>query len=293
MDFIPTTATAVEKLSRLARIRRKSIPTSQAVALNVIAVENGYHHWKHVTTCAEQTASNKLRTKPLPVGLLHFLDSAAGRDPASTESQRAFTRGLAFAMDVKDAESMRTSADCIEADDAWHIAAREIWRTLVHHQEAETDSTLFEIQSPEELKSTVLDDLGNYRYFRYAGTEVPASLEESYKWINHFSFFPAAYIWLHGKFIDLSEIPEIRVDGKVVFSTTPGRPLQAPKDTRTRFEKFGHLLNEQEQLLFKNMDQTQQDFLLFQKEKQTSLGKTRYKSVEASTTASWKSAKKP
>lgn len=291
MDIIPTTATAAEKLKRLAKTRRKATGTSLAAALDTVAKEHGYCHWKHVTVCVEQTAIDPT-SKPLPEELKQLLDSAVARDPASTDSQHAFASGFAFAMDVKDAEQISQASDCVECDDAWHIAAREVWRVLVHHRDIETNTTLFETQSTEELKTTVLDDLGNYRLFRYVGNEPPTSLEDAYKWINQQSFFPAAYVWLRGKFIDLSEMPEIRVDGKVVFSTTSGSTKTPPPGARPRLDKFGHLLTAEERTLFDKMAPKEQEFWLFQLEKETPVGKARYKSVQNSTTVSWRDAKK-
>ena len=50
MEFISTTATAVEKYKRLAKTLRKTSKTSLAVAQDEIAKQKGYLHWKHVTT---------------------------------------------------------------------------------------------------------------------------------------------------------------------------------------------------------------------------------------------------
>ena len=85
MEIISTTATAAEKLKRLAKTLRKTTGTSLAVALDNIAKQHGYMHWKHVTACLEQTAGLS-RTKPLPESLQDLLDGAA-RNPASADSQ--------------------------------------------------------------------------------------------------------------------------------------------------------------------------------------------------------------
>ena len=55
MNYIPTTATAVEKLNREAKSRRKYTGTTLAAALDEVAVEAGYGNWKHVTECAAYT----------------------------------------------------------------------------------------------------------------------------------------------------------------------------------------------------------------------------------------------
>ncbi len=291
MEFISTTATAAEKLKRLAKTLRKTTGTSLAVALDAVAKQHGYEHWKHVTVCIEQTA-NVGRSKPLPDSLKDLLDRAATRKPASTESQKAFAQGFVFAMDVKDAEELSLTFEYAECDDGWYLAAKDLWRGLVHYRDDETGATLFETLSPEDLASTALDDLQNYRLFRYSGAAAPTSLEEAYKQTRQLSFFPPTHVWLGGQFIDISEVPEIRVDGQVVFPTTPGFTVLPSDGKRTRFERFGHLLNAEERALFDRMTAQEQDSLLFQLEKRTPVGEARYKPVQSSVASAWRDANK-
>lgn len=231
MEFISTTATAVEKLKRLAKILRKTSKTSLAVAQDEIAKQKGYLHWKHVTVCQEQTAMLR-QSKPLPDDLKAFLDETAASDPALSATQQAFTQGFVFAMDVKDAQDLSPLESYEECDDGWHIAARDLWRGLIHYRDDETGATLFETQAADDLLETALDDVSNYRLFRYAGTAVPASLETAYQQIQEMSFFPPTHIWLGGKFIDIGEIPEIRVDGRVVLSNAAGRQVLLSSNTQ-------------------------------------------------------------
>lgn len=291
MEFISTTATATEKLKRLAKTLRKTTGTSLAVALDAVAKQHGYEHWKHVTVCLDQTVSAS-RSKPLPESLKDLLGRAATRKPASVDSQKAFAQGFVFALDVKDAEELSLTSEYAECDDGWYIAARDLWPGLVHYRDDETGNTLFETQSPEDLASTALDDLQNYRLFRYLGATAPASLEEAYRQTSQLTFFPPTHIWLGGKFIDIGEVPEIRVDGQVVFSTTPGFTVLPSDDKRTRLEKFGHLLNAEERALFDRMTAQEQDSLLLQLEKQTPVGQARYQPLQSSVTSNWRDAKK-
>ena len=291
MEFIPTTATAAEKLKRLAKTLRKTTRTSLAVAQDTVAKQHGYEHWKHVTVCLEQTVSAS-RCKPLPQSLKDLLDQAATRKPASAGSQTAFAQGFVFAMDVKDAQELSQTSEYAECDDGWYLAAKDLWRGLVHYRDDETGTTLFETLSSEDLTTTALDDLQNYRLFRYVGAVAPTSLEDAYKQTSQLSFFPPTHIWLGGRFIDLGEVPEIQVDGQVVLSNTPGFTVLPPDDKRTRFEKFGHLLNAAERTLFDKMTAQEQEFFLFQLEKQTPIGQARYKPVHSSVTSSWQDAKR-
>lgn len=291
MEFISTTSTAVEKLKRSAKTLRKTSKTSLAVALDAIAKQHGYEHWKHVTVCQEQTASIS-GSRQLPKSLQDILDQATSRHPASAESQKAFAEGFVFAMDVKDAEQLALTPEYAECEDGWYLAADDLWRELIHQPDDETGTTLFETQAPEDLAGTALDDLQNYRFFRYLGAVTPASLEEAYKQASQLSFFPPTHVWLGGKFINVLEVPEIRVDGHVVLSSSPGGTRPSPTNSRDRFEKFGHRLDAAERELFDKMTKQEQDFWLLQLEKQTPMGQARYQPVHSTVTSSWRSAGK-
>lgn len=75
MELIPTTATAAEKLKRLAKTQCKGTETPFASALNAVAKGHGYNNWKHVTWCVEQSksvalAAASLRELPKPAQLI-------------------------------------------------------------------------------------------------------------------------------------------------------------------------------------------------------------------------------
>ncbi|ANH32872.1 hypothetical protein A3768_1718 [Ralstonia solanacearum] len=281
MEFISTTATAVQKLKRLAKARRRASGTSLGVALDAVAKEHGYAHWKHVTLCLEQTARLNSSNR-LPESLKDVLNQAAKDNPASPSSQRAFTQGFTFALDVKDAEQLSSTSEYVECEDGWYLAAKDIWQELVHCHDDETGVTLFETQSPEDLVTTMLDDLQNYRFFRYLGERVPASIEEAYKQIRQVSFFPPTHIWLGGQFIDLAKIPEIRIDGQVVLSTMAGTTARLSDNGLQRFEKLSQLMTAEERALFDTMTTQEQNFWLLQLEKATPLGQSKYTPVHSS-----------
>lgn len=217
MELIFTTATAAEKLKRLAKTLRKTTKTSLAAALDAVAKQHGYEHWKHVTICIEHTAGNN---QALPEFLKEYLDQAATRDPASSTTQLAFRQGCVFALDIKDALEFPTTSEFVQCDDGWYLAARDIWPVWVHDRDEETNTTLIETLHNEDLAANLIEDQQNYSFLRYAGATAPVSLEQAYERIMQHSFFAPFYVWLNGKFIDLGEVPEIRVNGHVMFSTT-------------------------------------------------------------------------
>lgn len=224
MQIIPTTATAAEKLKRQAKTLRKTTGSSLAVALDAVAKENGYDHWKHVTLCLEQSKDHK----PVPSVLTDYLDQAAEQNPAAHATQAAFAQGFVFAMDMKDAQDLSLTLEYVECQDGWYLAAKELWPGLIHYHDEEIGATLAETVEPTELLEIALDDLQNFQFYRYQGPARPATLEEAYKAVNKMSFFPPTHVWLKGKFTDISEVPQIKVDGAVVHTSVKGGVVVAP-----------------------------------------------------------------
>lgn len=220
MNFIPTTATAAEKLKRLAKKQRKATGSSLAAALDAVATANGYANWKHVAVCVDQTPATA-RAAPLPQGLGDRLADDVMRYPPLPASELAFREGLVFAMDVNDADGMPLGADVAECEDIWPLAAADMWRILVHARDDENDRSLAESLDTEELIQTAQEDLGNYRFFRHAGAANPTTLDEAFSQVLGQYFFPPVYVWLAGKFIDMASVPEVRVDGRVIYASSP------------------------------------------------------------------------
>lgn len=223
MKFIPTTATAVEKLKRSAKNLRKETRTSLAVALESIAKSAGYDNWKHVTVCLEQTASQSKDDTNLPKVISDFLAHQLKDSPPSPEILDAIANGLVFAMDVKDAEELNLDrkSDLDECESVWPVAAADMWKVLVYTKNPENDKCLADFKQGDELLNTALDDLMNYRFFRYTGAEIPSSFEEAYALVFRRMYFPPAFVWVKGKFIDMDNVREIKLDDKVIYSSSP------------------------------------------------------------------------
>lgn len=229
MNFIPTTATAAEKLKRLAKRQRKATGSSLAVALDAAAQASGYANWKHVTVCVDQTPA---QAPPLPVALSELLAVDAKQYPPLHESERAFRSGLVFAMDVKDADGLALGEDVVSCDDLRSLVAADVWRVLVHTRNDETGRSLAESLGPEELEQTAQEDFGNYRFFRFTGATVPSSLDEAFSQVLGRYFFPPEYVWLRGKFIDMASVPEVRVAGRVIYSSSARRAAETVRAYR-------------------------------------------------------------
>lgn len=282
MKILSTTATAVENLKREAKALSKTPGVTLTAAREVVAKKHGYLHWKHVTVCHAQTGARP-RAMALPQSLKDLLARVNERHPAVSDSQEAFARGFVFAMDVKDAQGFAPGAAYAECSDGWYLAAKDLWPGLVHARDG-AGSTFAASQSPEDLVRTAMDHVQNYRLFRHLGLTIPASQAEALRWVGVLTSCAPTHIWLGGKFMDFSGASQALGTGA---HPATSRTAAHPFKKRTRFEKFGHLLNDKERELFKGMSAQDQDFWLFQLAKKPPLGQARYKPVDVSITVPW------
>lgn len=224
MKFIPTTATAAGQLRRRAKAERKKTGVSLAAALDDVARASGYDSWKHVTACLERTPASREALAPLPDVLAQYLAAIAKARPPSDASRQAFASGLAFAFDVKEAES-GLDDDVVFCDDAWPIAGADLLRVFAHEKDGGGDLSLAERLAEEpdlrELLYEVEDELMNWRLLRYAGPRIFATLDEAFAGVLGGFFFPPSYVWLGGRFHDMRKVPTVRVGGRVVYTSSP------------------------------------------------------------------------
>jgi hypothetical protein len=227
LEHIPTTATAVQKLKRLAKNKRKSTGESLAAALDIVARESGYSSWKHVTVCQATTTPSARAAAPLAEAITSFLAEQRAVQPAHPDTTQAMASGLVFALDIKDAFEVRPESDpeIHECDDALAFLAGDIWSASVGRdlEERDGEGDLGKEQHPEELLQEFIDFIGNYRFFRYSGESAPQSLDDAFSTVFREYFFPPTHVWISGSFFDMADVPEVRRDGRVVFSTSPAR----------------------------------------------------------------------
>lgn len=268
--------------------------TKRGAALNTASRELGFRDWNTASAHAKSTrqVSATAQLLRLPAELKSLLDDAAAGDPASPETLAAFQRGFVFAIDVKDAPRLDEASVFFPADDGWHVASRDTWIELVHEPDFETGRSLADSADLSVAAEVAMDDVQNYRLFRYTGPSTPATLSEAYALVMQISFFAPTHVWLGGQFISLSKVPEIRVDGQVVYSTTPPEDV-ALKAPTPEAAKLWHLLNDAERKLFPSMAVAEQSFLLHDAKKRTPYGKGRFQSVVSSVTTTWSNAVKP
>lgn len=223
MKLIFTTATAAEKLKRLAKQQRQASGTSLAAALDNAARTHGYASWKHVAQCLEQSKAILRHDKALPGVLAAYLDRAATQEPVSADVRAAFEGGLAFAMDVKDLDDVPLGPELVGCDEAWMLAAADMWNVFVHSKDHDADIPLADELDAAELLEAAQDELMNYRLVRYTAADVPTSLDDAFARAMGRFVFPPRYVWLHGNFIDMTKVDEVRVAGKVRYASEKSR----------------------------------------------------------------------
>ncbi|MGN6828950.1 hypothetical protein [Paucibacter sp. M5-1] len=234
MNFIPTTATAAEKLKRLAKQQRKASGTSLGVALESVAHAHGYSSWKHVTECLEQSKRLPGARPALPAVLAAYLRELNARQPVSDIDQEAFRHGLVFAMDVKDVDGVALGAELAECDDVWPLAASDLWNQFVHAKDHEDGVALVDKLPPSDLLTAAQEELTNYRLFRYTGSDVPSSLEMAFRNVFGQFFFAPRMVWMKGTFIDMEEAREVQVAGHSVYSSRPNTRTESSTSSRPK-----------------------------------------------------------
>jgi len=182
-------------------------------------------------------------------------------------------------MDVKDAQDLKLTEVIAPCDDGWHLAARYLWPALVSQRDPETGESWHDSLDEQELASEAMDDIQNYRLFRRVGAGGQATLPAAYEFISKESFFAPTHIWSAGRFFDLAQVPEIRVNGEVVYATTPIRAGRPPAPEGAKDHRLWHLLNEEERRLFGSMRPHEQDMVLHMARKRTARGANSFQPV--------------
>jgi hypothetical protein len=162
----------------------------------------------------------------LPEAVESFLSEQRASKAAQPELLEALKSGLLFAMDIKDAGSVapENSDDIEECEDARPYLAGDIWLAILRHDQEDGSETRAVSSGSEEVLQEFFDELGNYRFFRYLGASAPKSLDDAFATVFRDFFFPPTHVWIAGKFIDMADVREVRVDGKIIYSTSPGWP---------------------------------------------------------------------
>ncbi|QYK05822.1 plasmid-related protein [Shewanella zhangzhouensis] len=180
----------VERLKQLARKlkREQSIPHHQA--LEIVAINAGFNHWKEVT---------ESHSRYLP-------------------TETAFLSGVVLAFDLKEASELSVIDSALIRDHLLEVFTENSLRLYHRNLEDEDDNegrTLGETLSDVELD----DDFRHFACFEHYRLNPEISLntvEEVLELARKYSFWPPEFIWIRGKLIDTGSLPATDEMGNTV-----------------------------------------------------------------------------
>lgn len=182
------TSTAVEKLKQKARKIKKQQGISHHEALDQVAKAANFNHWHHVA------------------------ESAKSFEP----TEQAYYFGVIIAMDIKDAMDFRDpSGRFIEDSAAFALCADDIY-TYIREADEDADALADDPHYEEDKREWMSEDLMNYAFFRYFGSEIPASIDDVVNIVSECSFWPPEFIWHKGTFQECPSNVALDEDGNVV-----------------------------------------------------------------------------
>jgi hypothetical protein len=95
MIHIPTSASKVAKLKKLAKAQCKVLGIPLQQAQDVVAREHGYQHWKHLTVCAAATSAPPTETlKPASPGKPSLMEEF---DHLLSDEERLLFENMSYA----------------------------------------------------------------------------------------------------------------------------------------------------------------------------------------------------
>ncbi|HRI90358.1 MAG TPA: hypothetical protein PLS93_01745 [Accumulibacter sp.] len=177
----------VEKLKQRARKLKKDSGTPHHEALDQVAQAAGFNHWHHVSESAKTF-------KP---------------------TEQAYYFGVIIAMDLKDSETFHdTSGSFVEDEFAFSLCADDLYESLC--ESVDDDGVLIRDRYSEaELKEMAQDDLMNYVFYRFTGTNIPKRVQGVVDMVRPYSFWPPTLIWLRGVLEDGPSDHALDEDGEI------------------------------------------------------------------------------
>jgi hypothetical protein len=208
------------------------------LAQQMIATSNGFRNWQTLSAALSKKPSDKFQSikdeYSIPNSLLEYVDDLEKRNKTWEFEKNLFSNSLFIALDIKEAMDFDKRDDFVSNYDKSHnfcyrpLLIKE-WNSYVSGEHDFED----EIVSESDKKAFLADKLknfdpieflndfndytvGEYTIFRYKKSEPGMTFEQAYGLAIDRCFWHPVYMWLNGVFIDISQIPEIKVNGQVV-----------------------------------------------------------------------------
>jgi len=188
--FLP--AADFEKFKQAARHLKRDSDITHHEALEKTALKNGFQNWNQVAQLAKETQSSEL----------------------------AFRSGFIVSYDIKDAlDNSNLPNELFHLDNfAAFFGNPELFKCYLQSfdEEDEELKSSYDKLSEDELREGFSEGFfGTLFFYRFAGLNLPETVQDAMKLAMKNSFFPPEYIWFRGKFIKVFE--DLRVDGKNNF----------------------------------------------------------------------------
>lgn len=189
----------VELLKQKARKLKRAEQIPYLSALDKVAQIYGFHHWKHVTKCREETLETEMAIQS------GFIVAFASHE-----------------QDLMEGNSQSPKCPFIEDGIASMLCRDQLFERFANSEDVDGDENpiglkLRETTAPEELKELFESEFGDYMYFRYTGSRTIKTLRQALNLVDKYTFWPPRVLWFKGQchdIFDLAELSQGKVAGK-------------------------------------------------------------------------------
>ena len=183
--FLP--AAAFGKLKQVARRLKRDSGITHHEALEQTAKANGYANWHQVAQLASETQPSEI----------------------------AYRSGFLLAFDIKDAlDNSNLPNELFHVDNfAAYLGESELLDYYKHSDDEELELGHDKLSAAEFEELFNESFLGNLFFYRFVGSDLPATVQQAMNLASKYSFFPPYFVWFRGKFIKVFE--DLSVDGKL------------------------------------------------------------------------------
>ena len=192
---IITPSKSVELLKQQAKRLKAGAGVTHTEALERVAREAGYLHWKHVTLCAAVTSF----------------------------TEDAYRSGLILAFEPEQGRRFEGSQTFFVRDyQAQFFCERDFRRIIPQFTEPDEDiQRIGDLYGPDELEEIIRGTVNGLLYFRYTARPIPLGLEE-FEEVAYEAFYSGwEYVWIRGRMFDSFEPPYI-FDSQIVGAEHKG-----------------------------------------------------------------------
>lgn len=177
----------VEQFKQKARKLKRECDLTHTEALDAVAHEAGFHHWKHVAEAAASTAP----------------------------TEQAYLHGLIVAYDSKDAND-GIGAPLVADSKAGYFCECELRNAIPEWLEPEEGDRPYKEIYADSLAEVIDEVIEEVAFYRFEGDDIPTSVEDALSVIGPCSFWPPTFMWLRGHYYDLSNEPAKNREGNIV-----------------------------------------------------------------------------